>query len=56
MPLEWGADVRPLIENGVQAVIERYSDVDVDPPARTFSQLSTGEFMQNKGSLGSGSR
>src|SRR6056297_1524101 len=47
MPPEWGVDVRPLIKEGVQAVIERHSDVDVDPPTRTFHQLSTGGFMQN---------
>jgi hypothetical protein len=47
MPPEWGADVRPLIKDGVQAVIERHSDVDVDPPTQTFHQLSTGGFMQN---------
>ena len=47
MPPEWGADVRPLIKDGVQAVIERHSDVDVDPPTRTFNQLSAGGFMQN---------
>src|SRR6056297_2964537 len=47
MPPEWGVDVRPLIKEGVQAVIERHSDVDVDPPTRTFYQLSTGGFMQN---------
>lgn len=47
MPPEWGADVRPLIKDGVQAVIERHNDVDVDLPTQTFHQLSAGGFMQN---------
>ena len=47
MPPEWGTDVRQLIKKGVRAVIERHSNMDVDPPARTFHQLSTGGFMQN---------
>jgi hypothetical protein len=47
MPPEWGADVRPLIKDGVQAVIERHNDVDIDLPIRTFHQLSSGGFMQN---------
>ncbi|QIB79087.1 hypothetical protein G3A49_13480 [Haloferax volcanii] len=47
MPPEWDVDIRPLIKEGAQAVIERHPDVDVDPPTRTFYQLSTGGFMQN---------
>lgn len=47
MPPNWGADVRPLIKDGIQAVIERHSNVDVDPPTQTFHQLSAGGFMQN---------
>ena len=47
MSPKWGADVRPLIKEGVRAVIERHSGVDVDPPTRTFYQLSAGGFMQN---------
>jgi len=47
MPPEWGADVRPLIKDGVEAVIERYSQVDIDPRTRTFHLLSAEGFMQN---------
>ncbi len=47
MPPEWGAELRPLIKEGVKSVIDRHSDADVDPPTRTFHKLSSDGFMQN---------
>ncbi|WP_430506213.1 hypothetical protein [Haloparvum sp. PAK95] len=43
----WFSDVRPLIKNGVEKVIEQHQNVDIDPPIQTFHQLSSGGFIDN---------
>ncbi|WP_128478925.1 hypothetical protein [Halorussus pelagicus] len=47
MPPDWDSDVRLLIKDRVQAIIERYSDVDVDLPTQTFHRLNSGGFIDN---------
>lgn len=44
MPPEWFEEVRPLLKNGVQTIIEKV-EPDSDLPTQTFYQLSSGTLL-----------
>jgi len=45
MPPDWYTDIRPVVKDGVQTVIERHSDADIDLPTQTFHNLSSGSLI-----------
>lgn len=47
MPPNWFDDVRPLIKDSIQELINRLQTNEVQPPTQTFHRLDSSNFMGN---------